>query len=187
MENGKERISKELTARLENLVKFCFYINRIADRGLSLCEVRWKLLKFERLYHVLVAHAAPLLADKITSYMSKRNVEANYPDTTGGMKDYSSPLEFFDFMLEEFNNFEDEICNTIDFAAVEKDHATKKMLQNFLDTWIEYVATMNNICDLAHAYAPNSEPLGLQLFDSEVEHCFTVSDISPAPLVLEGD
>lgn len=178
MENGKERISKELAARLENLVKFCFYINRIADRGLSLCEVRWKLLNFERLYHVLVAHATPLLADKITSYMSKRNVESNYPDTTGGMKDYSSPLEFFDFMLEEFNNFEDEICNTIDFAGVEKDCATQKMLQNFLDIWVEYVATMNNICDLAYLYAPNSEALGLQLFDNNVEHCFTVPNLA---------
>lgn len=178
METGKERITKELADKLSFLVGELFKINRDADRGLALCEVRFKLLNFEKLYHARVAHAAPLLADRITSYASKRNVESVYPDTVGGYKDYQSPLEFFDYMLEEFNRFEDEICDVIDACAAEKDRATQQFLQGFLATWTEYVATMNNICDLAYAYAPNAEPLGLQLFDNNVEHCFTIEDIS---------
>jgi ferritin len=79
--------------------------------------------------------------------------------------------------LEEFNRFEDEIANTIDFAAIEKDRASQQFLQSFLSTWIEYVATMNNIVDLAMQFAPNNESLGWQLFDDEFEKGITVGEI----------
>ena len=178
MESGKERVSKELSERMLTLLGFCFYLNRIYDRGLSLCEVRWKLINFEKITHPLIAHALPLLGDKISSYLSKRNVESFYPDTTGGMKEYSSPLEFFNFVLEEFNRFEDEIANTIDYASsIDKDRATQQFLQSFLSTWIEYVATMNNVVDLAMQFAPNNESLGWQLFDNEFEKGITVGEI----------
>ena len=176
MESGKERVSKELSERMLNLLGFCFYLNRIYDRGLSLCEVRWKLINFEKITHPLIAHALPLLGDKISSYLSKRNVESFYPDTTGGLKEYSSPLDFFNFVLEEFNRFEDEIENTIDSAVSEKDRASEGFLQSFLLTWIEYVATMNNIVDLAIQFAPNNESLSWQLFDDKFEKGITVGD-----------
>ena len=178
MENGKERITKELSDKLDSILGFLFYLNRIMDKGLSACEVRWKLINFEKLAHIRLAHATPILADRISGFKSKRNVETNYPDTTGGLKDYSSPLEFFNFVLEEFNRLEDEISDTIYFSAsVDKDYATTQFLQEFLATWVNYVATMNNVVDLAMAYAPNNESLGLQLFDDEAEKCFIVSAI----------
>lgn len=180
METGKERISPELTKRMEGLISTLFMLNRIMDRGLSICEVRWKLINFESKFHQIVAHAPPILSDRLTGYMAKRNVEVLYPDTTGGLRDYASPMEFFEFVLENFNRFEDEIEDTIDYAAsVDKDNATKQFLQSFLATWVDYVATMNNIVDLAEQFAPNSESLGLQIFDDEFEKAFVVSDITP--------
>jgi hypothetical protein len=174
LESGKERVSNELSNKLSNLLGFCFYLNRVYDRGLSLCEVRWKLINFEKVTHPLIAHSLPLLGDKISSYLSKRNVESFYPDTTGGLKDYSSPLEFFNFVLEEFNRFEDEISNTLDHAILEKDWASQQFLQGFLGIWIDYVATMNNIVDLVMQFAPNNELLGLQLFDEGFQKGLTL-------------
>lgn len=178
MESGKERISKELNDRMSFLLGECFRLNRVADRGISLLEVRWKLLKTASVIHPSIAHMLPLLGDKISSWQAKRNAESIYPDTVGGSKEYSSPIEFFEFLLEEFNKFEDEICDVIDYAQSERDHASTQFLKSFLAEFTDYIATMNNIVDIANAYSGTSDPMAMQLFDSEIEHCLTIPNLA---------
>jgi len=178
MENGKERISKELNDMLSFLLGECFRLNRVADRGISLMEVRWKLLKSAPIIHLSIAHMLPLLGDKISSFQSKKNCESIYPDTTGGSKEYSSPLEFFEFVLEEFNKFEDEISDVIDYAQSEKDHATVQFLKSFLAEFLDYTATMNNVVDVANSYSRTSDPMAMQLFDRDVEKCLLIPNLA---------
>lgn len=178
MESGKELISKELNDRLSKILGECFYLNRVLDRGISLLEVRWKLLNTAKVIHPSIAHTLPLLGDKISEFQSKRNCESIYPDTIGGLKEYGSPIEFFEFVLEEFNRFEDEIYDTISYAAMEKDYASKQFLQSFLSEFEDYIATMNNIVDVANAYSTSSDSMAMQLFDNEIEHCLTIPNLS---------
>jgi ferritin len=154
---------------------------------MSICKVRWTLINFEKLVHQIISHALPILADQLTDFLAKRNVESVYPDTIGGYIDFSSPVEAFNFMLEEFCKFEDEISDVIDFViATDKDYVVKQFLQSFLDNWTNYVETMTNICNLVVEFAPNNETLGMQLFDDNFEKAFTVSDITPLRIVLAG-
>lgn len=181
-----ERISEQTKKRLLFLVGRMFECNRYADRGMSLLETRWKMLTSAKYLHGLVAHAMLVLADYIGEYLSSKNCEVIYPATLIGDQEYSSPLEFFNFMLEEFYKVEDEIEDIIDGVIAEKDNSSRNFLDGFLSKWQGYVITMQNVSEIANLYGSDSK--SLQQFDDEIGNSITVGDISyHEEIVVEKD
>lgn len=167
-----EMISESLVAKIDSAIGTCFQLNRWLDRGMSLLSTRWKMLNTAKVLHPKFAHATPALADFLSDYLDDRGCEVIYPATTIGNQNYDSPIAFFEFIMEEFVKFDNQIEDIIDAAVADGDHATKAFLDGFHMKWVPYVASMANILDVAKAYG--STPNGMQLFDVVVENCLKV-------------
>ena len=83
----------EIKEALEEIVKQCFYNNRIADRIASLLSVQFVMPATEKIIHSKYAHLMPILADVITDYMSARDCSAIYGETPIGNQEYNTPLD----------------------------------------------------------------------------------------------
>ena len=167
-----EMINPSLVAKIDSAIGFLFQLNRYLDRGMSLLSTRWKMLNCARVLHPKLAHATPALADSLSDFLDDRGCEVIYPATTIGDQEYENPIAFFEFIMDEFVKFDNQIEDIIDAAVAEGDHATKAFLDGFHMKWIPYVATMANIVDVAKSYG--ATPMGMQLFDVVIETCLKV-------------
>jgi hypothetical protein len=167
-----ELITEALNSRLNEIVSEAFVCNRILDRGMSLLGVKFRLLKCSKLLHIKLAHFFPNFADKVSDFQGSRNMLTVYGATPLADFDASSHIELFTMFQEEFIKYQDMIQDVLDAAIFEKDHMTKAFLDSYLLALNPYIETICNIVDLATAYG--TDPLGMQLFDNEIEKCLTV-------------
>ena len=167
-----ELISQELNTRLDSIVTFAFFLNRQLDRSMSLISVKFKLLKTSKLLHEKFAHFFPTFADFLSEYQDSRGMLTVYGETPKADFDANSHIELFEMFLEEFIKYQDMIEDVIDACIAEKDHMTKAFLDGYLLKLNPYIQSAENVLDVAKMYGV--DPLGMQLFDSEIEHCLTV-------------
>jgi ferritin len=125
-------ISENIKLSLEEVVSHCFYINRIADRIVSILSVKFVMPNLANLYHHGYAHWAPAYADKITEYMDARDCTTIYGETPKGDQSYESPLECINKSLEMNLDLEKKLKKSILVAEKEKDYTTKVFLENAL-------------------------------------------------------
>jgi ferritin len=162
-------ISEKLNNQLNELTGKSFSLNRLVDRGVSLLDVRWNLLKTSDNVHHRIAHAFPGddFADSITYYQAQRNCESIYPATPAGDKNYENPKEFFDDLYAQIVEYENMIKDAVEEAVDEGDQTTKVFLDGLLSRLTPYVDLAQNLIDLITAYGDNS--FHLQVFDSVIE------------------
>lgn len=178
-------ISENLNEALNQIVGKFFALNRLFDRAMSVISVKHKALNSAKILHPILAHNFPLIADSVTELQQKRNMLSRYPATPEGNETYENPLQFYEVALEEFHNTEDVIEDALDLAMLQKDHVVKSFLNGLLNTWANYIETMENIVDVCKMYG--DDPRGQQMFDDEIEHCITVKQIVPEVIELDGD
>lgn len=166
-------ISEKLNNELNNLIGEAFAINRMMDRGISLLNVRWKLIQTATAIHKPVAHQySGFFADGISDYQGQRDNESIYPATPIGNKEYNSPLDFFKDYHSENLKFENMIKDVIDEAIEEGDSTTKVFLDGVLKDLTPYIALSQTLVDLATQYG--NDPFHLQVMDSVLKEYVNV-------------
>lgn len=165
-------ISDNLVKELDDLVGFCFFLNRILDRGMSLLKVRWNLINLSNVAHPKIAHTivGNKFADGITDYMAKRNCESKYPATPTGDREYETPLDFFLDAHGEFLEFEDAIKKVIELASDEKDFVTETYLKGILMNLIDYIDVLQTMIS---CFEGADTKFKNQMLDSFLENYFS--------------
>lgn len=171
-----ELISPELNSRLDSLVTGAFLLNRVLDRMMSLFSVKFKLLNTSRILHKTLAHHFPLAGDEVSEFQDSRGMLTIYGETPRADFDAITHIELFEMMLEEFVKYQDAIEDVIDYASTEKDLMTKNFLMKYLSEMNPYITTAMNLVEVSKAYGV--EPMAMQLFDNEVEHCLAVPNLA---------
>lgn len=165
-------ISPEVNDKLNDLVAYQFYLNRVWDAGLSKLNVDFVMNNFEKTFHNGLAHKFPLLADAISEVQANFNSVTTYKLTPEGRNDFATPLEFLEFALTEMIrgqkmiiDITKTICDTEDDFGV--NSIIGSALKKFSIAFAVYVGQVALLRDKSKAYG--QKPLNLQLFDEEAD------------------
>lgn len=178
-------ISPEVNDKLNDLVAYQFYLNRVWDAGLSKLNVDFVMVKFEAAFHAGLAHKFPIIADKISEIQTNFNNVTTYKPTPQGKNDYATPLDFFEFALAEMVKGQKMIAETMMWLDEQPDDmgvnasicAALLRLQRF---FAAYVGQAILLRDKSKAYG--QKPLNIQLFDAEASNWLTVPGDIPSLL-----
>ena len=156
-------IPEVLNNKLDNIVTKCFEGNRIADRGMSILNVKFVMNKTEAVLHRKLAHLFPLLADEVSEFQASRNNLTFYGQTPSDGSDYEKPFDFFQKMLDYMMDLETLVSETMQYAR-EEDAVTYAFLEDFLEEITLVTEQCLLLVDKAKAYGEN-----IMLFDSNIE------------------
>lgn len=149
-------ISADIKKSLEDIVRHCFYINRIADRIVSILSVKFVMPNLAELYHLNYAHWAPSYADKITEYMDARDCTTIYGETPIGNQEYEAPLDCLNKSLEMNLDLEVLLKNAIVVAKDESDYTTMVFLEEALRDVVPITKDILILVDKAEMYGDTS-------------------------------
>lgn len=140
-----ENINIETKNKVQELVRFCFEANSKMDVIVNRLDVVFNLPKTSDIIHQKIAHAYPVIfADKITDFLSKRNIKVSYGNIPLQNSEYKEISDCFKEMILIQNNIENKTVECIDIAEDNNDVAIKIFLENFLvDTVILYTKQAN--------------------------------------------
>ena len=160
-------ISESVNSRLDFLLKKAFEGNRILDRGMSLLNVQFRLLKTAKTLHESLAHHFLEMADFLSNFQGDMGMLTIYGETPIADYNVSNYIELFELFLNYFIKYKEAIEDVIDFCSSEKDHMTKSTLMKYLLDFKPYVVSMVNVLDAAKDYG--TDALNMRLFDDEIE------------------
>jgi len=160
-------INETVNSKLDFLVSEAFKCNRILDRGMSLLNVQFRLLKTAKVLHPNFAHHFLEMADFISNFQGDMGMLTIYGDTPVADYNVSNYIELFEMFLDCFVKYKDEIEDVIDFCSSEKDHMTKSTLMKYLLDFKPYIVSIVNVLDAAKDYG--TDALNMRLFDDEIE------------------
>ena len=166
---SKGLIDKKLNNQINELIGKCFAVNRMLDRGMSLLNVRWKMVKTEQILHPKVAHAFPSaeFADGLSDYQAQRSNETVYPATPIGNREYDKPIDFFNDMLKEFLSLQDMLYDTYEAANDIGDYTTKEAISGVIKNLVKYTDIAQLLIDLAENFG--SDTMGIALMDASID------------------
>lgn len=169
---SKGLIDARLNNKLNELVGECFAINRMLDRGMSLLNVRWKMVNTEKILHPKMAHAftGDDFADGISGYQAKRSNETIYPATPTGDKEYNSPLDFFYDILGTLLKFQDTLYDAYEMSKEIGDYTTKKFVNKIIENLVDYVDMAQLLIDLMENFG--NDKRGWALMDANIDEYF---------------
>lgn len=145
-------LSANIKKSLEDIVRHSFYINRIADRIVSILSVKFVMPNLATLYHHNYAHWAPSFADTITEYMDSRDCTTIYGETPIGDQQYEDPTECLNKTLDMNLELELLIKNAIVLSKDEGDYTTMVFLQDTLNKVIPITKDILILVDKAEMY-----------------------------------
>ena len=151
-------LTEKVKTSLEDIIKQCFYNNRIADRIVNLINVQFVMPNTEGILHEGYAHVMPKIADLITDYMADRDCSAIYGETPKGDQEYETPLECFRKLLEI--NLELELLAklAIKTSNEEGDYITMIKVQDILiERIVPLTSDLLTLVDKAENYNASLE------------------------------
>lgn len=162
-------IKGNINQAINVLIGKCFAINRMLDRGMSLLDVRWKMIHTARYLHPQLAHAftGDKFADGLSGYQASRSNETIYPATPEGNRDYNKPIDFFRDVLKEILEFQEMLYDVYDLAKDEGDLTTKKYMSSVIGNLVPYTDLVMTLIDLSENFG--SENMGIALMDANIE------------------
>lgn len=166
---SKGLIDKKLNNQINELIGQCFAVNRMLDRGMSLLNVRWKMVKTAQILHPKVAHAFPSaeFADGLSDYQAQRSNETVYPATPIGDREYDKPIDFFNDMLKELLSLQDMLYDTYEAANDISDYTTKAVISGIIKNLVKYTDIAQLLIDLAENFG--SDTMGIALMDASID------------------
>jgi len=145
-------IPENVNKKLDEIVTMCFLGNRIADRAMSVMDVKFSMNKSSELLHQKLAHLFPLIGDIASSYQSARNCLTFYGDTPADGTDYNSPQEFFEKLLDYMTDLESLCYESCQLAKEESDFTTSAFLHKFIRMLIPITNQCILLADKGKAY-----------------------------------
>lgn len=165
-------ISEETNKMLDLLVQQGFILNRLWDRGLSILNIKFAMNNFEKIFHVGFAHKFPVeWSDTISEIQSKYNMTTKYLATPEGIKDYNSPLEFFEENLQYHNKMYEILCDSIKVAIEQNDFNVESELKSFMIVFNKYMNQSILLVDKCKQYKDN-----YFMFDSHADNFYLFND-----------
>lgn len=164
MEEGL--LTNDIKSSLEDIIKHCFYANRILDRICSILSVKFIMSNTSNIIHHNLAHRYPILADGISDYMDTRDCTTIYGETPIGNQDYDDYLECFNKILEINLDLEKRVKEAIDVARNNNDYTTKVYLEKYLLDIIPITKDILLLVDKAEMYGNNK--LSMMKFDHDI-------------------
>jgi ferritin len=159
-------LSENIKKSLEDIVRHSFYINRIADRIVSVLSVKFVMPSTADIYHHKYAHWAPAYADIITEYMDARDCTTIYGETPKGDQEYENPLVCFNKSLEMNLELEVLLKNAIVVAKDESDYTTMVFLQHSLEQVVPITKDLLILVDKMEFYGDT--PKDWMKFDHDI-------------------
>ena len=163
-------LTQEIKTSLENIVKQCFENNRIADRIMSLINVKFVMPSTEKILHPGYAHLMPAIADVVTDYMAARDCTVIYGETSRGDQEYDSPLDCFRKLLEINLTLETLTKETITLSLSQGDLSTKVKMEEFLLKLIPVTSDLLVIVDKGELYNNLESPMDWMNFDRDIHN-----------------
>jgi hypothetical protein len=164
-------ISNNVDEKLDEIVTFCFFGNRLADRAMSVIDVKFVMPQTEKLLHQKIAHLFPNLGDVVSSYQASRSCLTVYGLTPKDDSDYISPKEFFDKLLDYMTDFESLCYDARNLAFEDNDMTTVVFLDKFIRTIIRLTSACILLVDKSEKY--NGDWMR---FDHDIEDFFDLPD-----------
>jgi hypothetical protein len=159
-------ISETLNKKLDEILTMCFLGNRVADRAMSVINVKFVMPKTEKILHEAIAHLFPQLGDLVSTYQAQRNCLSGYGLTPADLTDYTSPQEFFEKMVDYMTDLEALCYDTYVMALEEKDITTLAFVEDFIEEITPVTEQCVLLADKGEAY--NGD---WQRFDHDI-NCF---------------
>jgi ferritin len=127
-------LSEKVSAKLSEIGQLYFDLNRVLDAGSDYMEVDMNMNKLGNYIHHSMAHyATDPLADNFRDYLSACSRRTNYNVATKPSEgNYSSPLEFFKYVLNFYIDIRTAISDGIKLALAEDDEDTAQFLREQL-------------------------------------------------------
>lgn len=145
-------INEKIKLSLEEIITHCFYINRIADRIVSILSVKFVMPNLAELYHHKYAHWAPAYADLFSEYMDSRDCTTIYGETPKGDQEYDNPLDCINKSLEMNIYLEKLLKKAIQVANDNQDYTTRVFLEKSLLEVIPVTASLLLLIDKMELY-----------------------------------
>lgn len=145
-------INERVLTSLYLIVSKLFDGNRLLDRAVSVLNVKFVMNKSASIIHPKLAHAYPLLADKVGEWIESRNCMVTYLETPTDNSDYENPLALFQAYLDYSLELEQLIEEIILIAEEEKDRSTKIFLEGFLKDVNKYTEQAILLVDKCSRY-----------------------------------
>ena len=166
-EENNDFISDETIEELYRLVQECFQMNRFWDRAVSVMSVDFAMPVASNAIHLNIAHAYPLLADRISEILDKVNIKTDYNETVADNSNYSNLTEVFEKAYELTKQLYNHLKEVLASAQAKHESHVVVALIDFQKLFSEFVAQSILLKDKAKQYSSYAE------FDKDFGTFFT--------------
>lgn len=143
-------ISKKTSEALDILYGQFFNLNSLLDNAVSYMLNEWSMVQASEIVHLRLAHAQPILADKISEIKDDYDERSTRPEVSKHDETYSSLKEMFDYIYLEFEATYRMIVLTNKIALEEGDINVHAGLMEFMRKFnkvIGQIITLKNKAD----------------------------------------
>lgn len=148
-------VSQPTIDALHVLTGKMFQQNRDWDSAMSVLKVNFTCDNVVKYVHPYIAHAYPILADRVTEILEMFNILAIYPATTDGYIDYVDVLSVMERMLEKTLDLQNAVMGAMEVAIANKDYLVKVELDKILLEMNQQVSQIILMRDKALQYGDN--------------------------------
>lgn len=143
-------ISRKTSDALDILYGQFFNLNSLLDNAVSFMLNDWSMVQASEIIHKRLAHATPLLADKISEIKDDYDERSIRPEVPEHKETYGTLKEMFDAIYDEFEATYRMIVLTNKIALDEGDINVHAGLMEFMRTFnkiIGQIITLKNKAD----------------------------------------
>ena len=143
-------ISKKTSEALDILYGQFFNLNSLLDNAVSFMLNEWAMVQASEIVHLRLAHATPLLADRISEIKDDYDERSIRPEVPEHREQYGSLKDMFDTIYDEFEATYHMIVLTNKIALEEGDINVHAGLMEFMRAFnkvIGQIITLKNKAD----------------------------------------
>lgn len=143
-------IAKKTSEALDILYGQFFNLNSLLDNAVSFMLNEWAMVQASEIIHLRLAHATPLLADRISEIKDDYDERSIRPEVPEHREQYGSLKDMFDTIYDEFEATYKMIVLTNKIALEEGDINVHAGLMEFMRTFnkvIGQIITLKNKAD----------------------------------------
>lgn len=143
-------IAKKTSEALDILYGQFFNLNSLLDNAVSFMLNEWAMVQASEIVHLRLAHATPLLADRISEIKDDYDERSIRPEVPEHREQYGSLKDMFDTIYDEFEATYKMIVLTNKIALEEGDINVHAGLMEFMRTFnkvIGQIITLKNKAD----------------------------------------
>ena len=145
-------IHDESKRKLDKLAQRFFWMNKKLDRMKAVLNTKFAMPLLANRVHLELAHAYPLLADKVNDIEEMFNYDPEYLSVEGACENYESVSELISQLYEWTLETNDILCATAIFVKEQGDFSVYKLMSPIINEYSKYVANAILLMDKTDLY-----------------------------------